>query len=110
MLVIDFYYGICNAKNSMQHQLPDNFVSNKKEIELSLARTLLTQIEKKSFTFKKAQEIARFIVDKLDNLTTPKKLLDFLHGLSTRWVIFFTTYEFYKMRLAQEKGNKTVWQ
>ena len=80
-----------------------DFSDQKKGIELSLARTILTQLEKKMFTFAKTQEISRFIVDKLDELTTPKKLLDFLHVLSSRWAIFTTIHAFYKMRLEEEK-------
>lgn len=80
-----------------------DFLNKKKEIELSLARTILTQVEKRAITFDKAREMARFIVDRLEGLTTPKKLADFLSDLSEKWNVFGTLYEFYKMRLEEEK-------
>ncbi len=77
-----------------------NFEAQKKEIELSLARTILTKIEKKIITFKEGQEIARFIVDRLDNVRGEEKFLVFLNDLAKQWDIFATTRDLYRINYA----------
>lgn len=81
-----------------------DFSGQKKEIELSLARTILTQLDKRVITFEQASEIARHIVSKLESATDEKKLLDLLQEIAKRWDIFSTTHGFYKMRLHEEKS------
>lgn len=112
---LDFCLCICNALGTTMDSHEIDFVRAKNEIELSLARTLVTKIEKKIITFDKGQEIARFIVDKLDSLKTPKKLSHFLQELSDQWDIFSTTHAFYKLRLDQDHklksaSNQLLWQ
>lgn len=81
----------------------DNLVDQKNEIELSLARTILTQLEKKTISFSQAQTMARFIVERIDDATTEDTLIRFLQTLAKQWEIFSTTYEFYKIHSNDEK-------
>lgn len=85
------------------HQGNDTFLDKKNQIELSLARTILTQLEKKAISFEKAQEIAGFINLYVDDIRNPSQLTSFLRDLSLQWNMFETVYQFYNIHEGDKK-------
>lgn len=81
----------------------EDFESQKNGIELSLARTLLTQLQKKTMTFEKCQSIAKDILEGMNTTTNPHELLEFLQVISREYPIFETAYGFYKLRINDEE-------
>lgn len=79
-----------------------SFENQKKEIELSLARILLTQLQKKTFTFQESQKIANYLLEGLDSVENSDQLLEFLKIISKEFPVFGTTYGFYKLRREEE--------
>lgn len=79
-----------------------NFETQKKEIELSLARTLLTKCNKEQITFKQMQEIAGYIRLYIDDIRSARQMVSFLKDLSSQWDIFKTLYEFYKLHQGEK--------
>jgi len=68
--------------------LATNFEDQKSEIELALARTVYTQLEKEEFDYEQAREVAGFILDNLDEVTNQQQLLLFLESLALKWSVF----------------------
>jgi len=81
----------------------ENFEEQKREIELSLARILLTQLQKKTITFEECQEIAKYILEGIPVVGNSEELLEFLKIISQQFSIFETTYGFYKCRIDDDK-------
>lgn len=79
---------------------PD-FVVQKKEIELSLARTILTQLESKAITYQQSQEIAKFIVLHINNTSNTQQLLAFLQSLALKWNFFQGIYDLYRLKAGE---------
>lgn len=79
-----------------------NFEEQKNQIEVSLARILLTQLQKKTLAFKKCQEIASYLLEGLDSVKNSDQLLEFLQIISKEFPVFGTTYGFYKLRREEE--------
>ena len=83
--------------------LVSDFEANKKEIEVSLTRTILTQLDKENITSLEAQEMARYILGEIDIADTMDKMLFFLQTLSKRWPVFESIAGFYKIRVKEAK-------
>lgn len=86
----------------MNQNLQD-FNRQKDEVELSLARTVLTQIEKENLSYSESQEIAKEILSQIDDIKETRQLLIFLRTLSQRWKIFENLFELYKLKMNEIK-------
>lgn len=83
-----------------------NFAEQKNEIEVSLARTILTQLDKKAVTFDQAQEMARFILSQIDTINNIDQMSSFLQNLSKKWPVFESTAGFYKLRAIEARQTE----
>ena len=80
-----------------------SLAEQKREVEKSLARTTLTQIEKGTISFAQGQEIANFILQKIDQITTEEELVSFVYEMSEKWPIFDTIKEVVRLRMNESK-------
>lgn len=83
-----------------------DFAAIKNEVEVSLTRTLLTQIENGGIPYEDAQSIARYILLHIDKVATHNDLLVFIQGLTAKWQMFESLLGLYKMKIkATEETN-----
>lgn len=80
-------------------QKNDNLDDVLKEVELSLARTLLVQLDKGAITYEQSQEIARYILSEIDKVKDSGQLLTFLQELTGKWNIFENTRGLYRLKI-----------
>ncbi len=85
----------------MNVSLP-SYGEQKNEIELSLARTILTQLEQQKISYEESQDIARFILAGVDNAPDHQSLLSFLQTLVAKWPVFESTYGLYRLKVKDE--------
>jgi len=80
-----------------------------KEIELSLSRVILTQLEKGTITHDQSRKIAQYILSQIDDIKNSSQLLIFLQNLNQKWIFFESTYGLYKLRMNDEiKTNQKI--
>lgn len=89
----------------MNVSLP-SYEEQKNEIELSLARTILTQLEQDKISYEQSQEMARYILDGMETATNPQTLLTFLQTLSAKWQMFESTVGLYRLKVKDEIETK----
>jgi len=90
-------------------QNTNNFDSEIKEIELSLSRVILTQLEKGTIAYDQSREIAQYILSQIDDIKNSNQLLIFLQNLNQKWIFFESTYGLYKLRMNDEiKTNQKI--
>lgn len=83
----------------MNQQLQD-FPALKNELELSLARTILTQLDTGAITHGQSQQISQYILARIDEAVDPQGILLFLQDLSQKWNMFETLFNFFKIKVA----------
>lgn len=96
-----FLYRVANLIIDMDQNV-NSFDSEIKEIELSLSRVILTQLEKGTITYDQSREIARYILSQIDDIKNSSQLLVFLQSLYQKWNFFESTYGLYKLRMNDE--------
>lgn len=79
----------------------EEFEAQKKEIELSIIRTVLTQLEKQTITYDQSREIARYILLHIDEVNTSEQLLTFLQALALKWNIFESLKGLYRLKVGE---------
>lgn len=84
------------------HYAAHSFDDQKNEIGMSLARTVLTQLEKDLIPFAQGQEMSRFVLEGIDKTTNADELLVFLEKLTKKWDLFATIHELFKLRLREQ--------
>ncbi|HLD01296.1 MAG TPA: hypothetical protein VJC10_00305 [Patescibacteria group bacterium] len=87
-------------------QLDESFAKQKKDIELSLARTMLTFIEKGTYTYEQSQEIARFILREIGLAKTPEQVLSFLEKLTLKWPVFENLRGLYRIKVKDVANSR----
>ncbi len=68
--------------------IADDFQRHKEEIELSLARTIYTQLDKDTLSYDQCREIAQFVLERIDEVNDETSLMVFLEELSIKWPLF----------------------
>lgn len=84
------------------HYAAHSFEDQKNEIGLSVARTILTQLEKNLIPFDDGKTMSRFVLDGIDKATNADELLAFLQKLTGKWDLFATVYELFRLRLREQ--------
>lgn len=84
----------------------DEFEKKKKEIELELAKTILTLVEAQKITFAQSQEIARYILSRMEEVRTIQDLILLLSEVSGKWEGFKEIYELRSMRVGDTMQTK----
>lgn len=85
----------------MNVSLP-SFEEQKNEVELSLARTIVTHLEQQKIAFEESQAIAQYILDGMHTATTPAQLLSFMQTLSAKWPMFESVAGLYRLKVKDE--------
>lgn len=85
------------------HYAAHSYEDQKKEIELSIARTIVTQVKNGNLTFEIGQEIAKYTLAHIDTTKTQEDLVLFLEDLSKKWDVFATLHELFRGRMNEVK-------
>ena len=106
MCLLDFSCNFPYASLMANLQLDESFAKQKKDIELSLARTMLTFIEKGTYTYEQSQEIARFILREIGLAKTPEQVLSFLEKLTLKWPVFENLRGLYRIKVKDVANSR----
>lgn len=74
------------------------FEQEKQNLEISLARTIYTQLDQKALSYDEATEISRDILLKIDDVTNKEEMMSFLEELTQKWKIFGTINDLLKLK------------
>lgn len=85
------------------HYAAHSYEDQKKEIELSIARTIVTQVKNGNIEFATGQQIAQYTLEHIDTTKTGEDLVMFLGDLAKKWPIFATLHELFKVRMNETK-------
>lgn len=66
----------------------DQLQNHKKEIETQIVETMISALENEKITESESSEIAAFVLDRIDAVTTTQEMTTFLQDLAAKWEIF----------------------
>lgn len=84
----------------------DQFKREKEEVELSLARTIYTQLEQGTLPYKDAQKIAQFVLSRAEKIKNREQLFLMLDEMAKQWPIFETIRGLFKLKMADQQKTQ----
>lgn len=86
----------------------DPFTEQRKKLEHEILEIVVSSLEQNRLTTEEPQQIATFVLDRIDNLKNQEHVVSFLTELATKWPIFSSLLEMEKGQVERKQEEQAA--